>query len=154
MRMEFEFINQYNPSFDSYEQLFTRLLRKALKHLNIAKDIILETLLVDNDTIKALNKQYRGIDKVTDVISFAFQDKIVGEVVISDLPFIDLGTIIISVPKAIEQAEQYGHGLERELSFLFIHGLLHLCGYDHQTSADEQKMLELQDTIIGKRVSK
>jgi probable rRNA maturation factor len=154
MRIEFEFINEVDPSYDEYESLFKKLLKQAMLHLGIVKDIILETTLVNNQTIAAFNKQYRGIDKATDVLSFAFQDEVIGERRINDLPFLNLGTIIISIDKAIEQAESLGHGIKREMSFLFIHGLLHLFGYDHQDENDEKKMLELQDAIIGKRTLK
>ena len=152
MRIEFEFINEIDPSYDQYESLFKSLLKKAMILLKVDKDVILETTLVTNDMIANLNRRYRGIDKETDVLSFAFQDEVLGEQHINDLPFLNLGTIIISTEKALEQAQSFGHGMKREMSFLFIHGLLHLCGYDHQKEDDEKKMLELQDAIIGKRI--
>jgi probable rRNA maturation factor len=98
-----------------------------------------------------LNRDYRGLDRETDVISFAFQDAVPGETAIKQAPFLDLGAIVISTPKAEAQAEAYGHSIDREMSFLFVHGLLHLCGYDHQTPTQEATMLALQDAIIGKR---
>jgi rRNA maturation RNase YbeY len=98
-----------------------------------------------------MNKQFRGIDQATDVLSFAFLDKVEGEPSIKNAPFINLGALVISTEKAISQAQEYGHSLKREMSFLFVHGLLHLCGYDHQTNEQEQQMIALQTAILGKR---
>nr|WP_207952296.1 rRNA maturation RNase YbeY [Paenibacillus turpanensis] len=110
---------------------------------------------VDNETIHELNRQYRGIDKPTDVLSFAIQEDGEGEI---DIMFEEddnlddmqdlLGDIIISVPKAKEQSEEYGHSLERELGFLFLHGFLHLIGYDHEDEASEKVMNDKQEAIL------
>ncbi len=152
MQIEFFFNNEIDPIYDKYKDIFELLIQKTMRHLAITKDIILETSFVTNDEIQVINRDYRNIDKITDVISFAFQDDVTGEIKIKDLPFINLGSIIISVEKAIEQAENYDHSLDREMSFLFIHGLLHLCGYDHMNIEQETKMISLQDQIIGKRM--
>ena len=92
-----------------------------------------------------MNKEYRGVDRPTDVISFALED---------DDTFIStdvrvLGDIYISIDKAKEQAESYGHSLKRELSFLTIHGILHLLGYDHMTNEEEKEMFNLQEMILN-----
>ncbi len=88
-----------------------------------------ELLLTDDDTIHALNKQYRGKDKATDVLSFSLEDPV------------HLGQLVISVDRASEQAEQIGQSLEEELQFLFTHGTLHLLGYDHEEAEEEKVML-------------
>ena len=149
--MEFEFINQAGSAYDNYEPLFQTLLKQALVYLKRPLDVVLETSLVDDATIQTLNRDYRGIDRPTDVLSFAFLDEVAGEPSIKGVPFTDLGAIVISVEKAASQATEYGHSIERELSFLFIHGLLHLCGYDHQNDEDETIMIATQDAILGKR---
>ena len=96
-----------------------------------------------------MNREYRGIDRPTDVISFAFLDGEENkEALLHGTGPVSLGDIYISIDKAKEQAEEYGHPLERELSFLFVHGLLHLLGYDHMTKEDEQVMFKLQDEIL------
>jgi probable rRNA maturation factor len=123
---------------------------------------------VDDEAIHELNKQYRGIDKPTDVLSFAMTEAGEDEFEIhydqaaEDEPddesgegdedsFIEpLGDIIISVPRAIDQAEEYGHSVERELGFLFVHGFLHLIGYDHQSEEDEKSMFAKQEDILQK----
>jgi len=149
--MELIFNNDFSPKHDEYEQHFTTLLAKGLKALNHSDNVIVEVNLVDDESIKVLNATYRNIDKATDVLSFAFNDDVVGETKIKNMPFTDLGTIVISVDKAIEQSARYGHTFEREMSFLFIHGLLHLMGYDHHDPQQEEVMFALQDAIIGKR---
>lgn len=112
---------------------------------------------VDDETIHQLNKDYRGIDRPTDVLSFAMSELGEDEIEItyeddgepeggSDL----LGDIIISVPRAIVQAEEYGHSVERELGFLFVHGFLHLIGYDHGTGEEEKVMFGKQEQILEK----
>jgi probable rRNA maturation factor len=123
---------------------------------------------VDDEAIHELNKQYRGIDKPTDVLSFAMSEAGEEEFEIhydqagEDEPdekpsegeedsFIEpLGDIIISVPRAVEQAEDYGHSVERELGFLFVHGFLHLIGYDHHSEEDEKSMFAKQEDILQK----
>lgn len=102
-------------------------------------------ILVTNEKIKEINKQYRNIDNVTDVISFALEDN-------KDFNFDDykvLGDIYISLDKAKEQAKDYGHNLKREINFLAVHGLLHLLGYDHNTKEDEKIMFEKQEEILN-----
>lgn len=90
--------------------------------------------LVDNEQIQELNKEYRGIDEPTDVLSFPMDEEIWGD-------------IIISTEKVLSQAEEYGHSLERELGFLAVHGILHLLGYDHQ-SAEEEAMMRLKEEKV------
>jgi len=114
---------------------------------------------VDDAAIHQLNRDYRGVDKPTDVLSFAMQEDgegepdIVFEVESEDeeepLPNM-LGDIIISVPRAIAQSEDYGHSVERELGFLFAHGFLHLLGYDHQDEAAERIMMNKQEAALQK----
>lgn len=114
---------------------------------------------VDDAAIHQLNRDYRGVDKPTDVLSFAMQENgdgepdIVFEVESEDEeePFGNmLGDVIISVPRAIAQSEDYGHSVERELGFLFAHGFLHLLGYDHQDEAAERIMMEKQEAALQK----
>lgn len=105
---------------------------------------------VDNREIQELNRNYRQKDSPTDVISFAMQETGEGEVNILglDMPVI-LGDIVISVDRAKEQAEEYGHSIEREFAFLTIHGFLHLLGYDHLTEEDEKEMFGKQNEILS-----
>lgn len=106
----------------------------------------------DNEEIHRLNKEYRGIDRPTDVLSFAMDETVEGDAFMvpaeADEPHL-LGDIIISTEKADEQSEEYGHSKEREVLFLFSHGLLHLLGYDHQTPEEEAVMIGKQEAVLG-----
>ena len=137
---EFYIENQYGEvDFSFLDEVLNYTLEKlALKNSTFS------VIFVDNAEIKRLNDAYRGIAKETDVISFALNDngKIPG-------PINVLGDIYISIPKMQSQAKEYGHSEKRELSFLALHGLLHLLGYDHQDEAEEKMMFNLQKTILN-----
>ena len=103
---------------------------------------------VDNEQIRELNKQYRNIDKETDVLSFPLGEN--GEYDVNyDTGAKLLGDIVISVPKAVEQAEMYNHPLQREIGFLTVHSMLHLLGYDHENGGLEAvHMREKEETVL------
>jgi len=112
---------------------------------------------VDDAEIHQLNRDYRGIDRPTDVLSFAMQEETDEDLDIlyevdseeEELPFENmLGDIIISTERAKAQSEEYGHSLERELGFLFVHGFLHLIGYDHQDEESEAVMTQKQEAVL------
>jgi len=94
------------------------------------KDV--ELIVTDSDDIQILNREYRGIDKPTDVLSFPLED----------VPFMPLGTIVINIDKVKEKSEELGHSELDELTLLFVHGLLHLVGYDHETDSGEMRRKE------------
>ena len=97
----------------------------------------LSVTFTDNDGIQAVNKQYRNIDKATDVLSFPLTDFEGGEEPPADEPTVSLGDVIISLERAKEQAQEFGHSFEREVAFLTVHSTLHLLGYDHELSEDD-----------------
>lgn len=151
-KLTLEFYDDYAPTYTKYKAIFKRIFVKTLKLLDYTHhDYLLEVNIVDEETIRTINRDYRQKDYVTDVISFAFNDEVAGEVVIKDAPVTHLGTILICAPKAHSQANEYNHTVEREFKFLFTHGLLHLLGYDHESGEEEKVMFALQDKIIGKR---
>ncbi|GHH97039.1 rRNA maturation RNase YbeY [Neobacillus kokaensis] len=127
-----------------------RLLNFAAQKQNIEDHSELSVTYVTNERIHEINLEYRKKDAPTDVISFAMEELGEGEVELigAEQPRV-LGDIIISVPKAREQAEEYGHAFERELGFLAVHGFLHLLGYDHMTEDDEKEMFTLQKEILN-----
>ena len=147
--MELDFNSKFIEC-DEYEKFYLELMEVAVKKLNIKCDPIVSVSIVDNRYIHKLNKKYRQIDRPTDVISFAFLDNEnnYDKILFSPGPVV-LGDIYISLDKAKEQAEEYGHSLHRELSFLFIHGLLHLLGYDHMKIEDKKVMFQLQEEILS-----
>ena len=147
--MELDF-NSFNESLNNYQTIYEQLLEKTLTHLSLDFDPYLSVTIVDNDYIHEINRQYRHIDRPTDVISFAFLDGNADkEALLHSHQMVVLGDIYISYQKAEEQAKTYGHSLERELKFLFVHGLLHLLGYDHMNEEDEKVMFRLQDEILS-----
>ncbi len=149
--MELDFNSKF-AECESYEGFYLELMDVAFKKLNIKCDPIVSVSIVDNRYIHKINKKYRHIDRPTDVISFAFLDSEnnYDKVLFSPGPVV-LGDIYISLEKAKEQAEEYGHSLHRELSFLFVHGLLHLLGYDHMNEEDEKEMFQLQEEILSEK---
>lgn len=151
-KLTLDFNNGEDKRFNKYEQMFKRIFKKTISELKLTDHhYFVEVNIVDEESIQSINRDYRGKDKVTDVISFAFEDTLdPTKVATSAAPHI-LGTILICAQRAIEQALEYNHSEEREFKFLFVHGLLHLLGYDHQNEAEEQEMFNLQNLIIGKR---
>ena len=129
-------------NLDDYFKVIKKVLKIGLKEWEIKK-LEFNIIIVDNNYIHDLNKKYRGIDRETDVISFALED---------DKTFNPktrvLGDVYISLDKAISQADEYGHSLERELCFLAVHGMLHLLGYDHMEKSEEEIMFSLQEKIL------
>ena len=147
--MELDF-NSFDESLNDYQLVYEQLLEKTLKHLKLCFEPCLSVTLVDNKFIHEINRDYRHIDRPTDVISFAFLDGVTDkDKIFKSKEMVVLGDIYISVEKATEQAESYGHSLDRELKFLFVHGLLHLLGYDHMQEEDEKVMFALQDKILA-----
>ena len=146
--MELDF-NSNIPGYEEYEEVYLALLEKTFKHLKLKSEAILSVTFVDDKFIHEMNRDYRGVDRPTDVISFAFLDgEPDREKILKSSGPVSLGDIYISIDRAKAQAEEYGHPLKRELSFLFVHGLLHLLGYDHMKEEDEKVMFKLQDEIL------
>ncbi len=124
----------------------TKVLKYACKKEQV-KNAIFNLIIVDNQKIQELNKNYRNKDKVTDVITFALEDE---DTLITKTKYRILGDIYISIDKAKEQAIEYNHSLLRELSFLAVHGFYHLLGYDHSTKKEEEVMFKLQEEVLEK----
>ncbi|EGG53892.1 translation metalloprotein YbeY [Enterococcus faecalis TX1467] len=130
------------------------LLQFAAGFLEIAEDTEMSVTFTDNAGIQVINRDYRGKDMPTDVISFALEDEgedelpiIFDDEELAELPR-NLGDLIISTERAAEQAFEYGHTLEREMGFLAVHGFFHLNGYDHMEPEDEKAMFGLQKEIL------
>lgn len=140
--------------------LIEKLIISAAKELELGDNFEVSITVVDNARIHEINREYRSIDRPTDVISFAIEDNDEEDFeVFFDESFLDdddeemaiprlLGDIFISIDKVEEQAEEFGHSFEREIGFLVVHGFLHLNGYDHQTEEEEKEMFDLQEVIL------
>ncbi len=143
-----DFLDETNEVKEEYIQLVEKLVQHAAE-VESVKNAEVSITFVTNEAIHEMNREYRGKDQPTDVISFALEEMGEGEVAIigDEIPRV-LGDIIISVDRTREQAEQFGHSFERELGFLAVHGFLHLLGYDHMNEADENEMFMKQDEIL------
>jgi probable rRNA maturation factor len=139
----YNIFNETNEDLDLYMDKLYGLLEFALKREKL-ENVEFNIIFVDINKIHEINKTYRGIDRPTDVISFALEDNM-------DIKLDHrlLGDIYICVEKAHEQAIEYNHSYLRELSFLMIHGLLHLLGYDHMEPEEEKIMFSKQEDILN-----
>lgn len=140
---ELEIFNQTDEEISELETV-KDVLNYAIKKEKL-ENVIFNVIIVDNNYIHELNKNYRHIDRETDVITFALEDE--KDMVIPDGERV-LGDIYISIDKARSQAEEYGHSLLRELSFLAVHGFYHLLGYDHMTKEEEEVMFSKQEEVL------
>lgn len=139
----FEIINDTNYKIENLDTL-NNYLNFLVKKRNL-EDAIFSIIFVTSEKIHEINKEYRNVDRVTDVISFALEDSIEGYV--EEIRM--LGDIYICVEKMKEQAELYNHSVLREMCFLTTHGLLHLLGYDHMEEDDEKVMFSLQEELLN-----
>ena len=139
-----EIFNQLDEEIKELETV-EKVLLSAIDKEKL-EDVTFNLIIVDNEYIHEINKTYRGIDRETDVITFALEDE--DSFVVPDEVVRNLGDIYISIDKARMQAEEYGHGLLRELSFLAVHGFYHLLGYDHMTLEDEKVMFAKQEEVL------
>ena len=138
----FEIFNETNQEITELK-ILNDYIKYVVKELQLEK-CEFNIIIVDNEKIHAINKEYRNIDRETDVISFAMEDNM-------DVEYTDfrlLGDIYISIDKVISQAKEYGHSNLREICFLATHGILHLLGYDHMEPDDEKEMFDLQNKLL------
>ncbi|KPG69937.1 rRNA maturation RNase YbeY [Enterococcus sp. RIT-PI-f] len=150
--MEITFLDETNSVGENKTQEIDALLQFAAGYLQLPEDTEMSVTFMDNAAIQVINREYRDKDMPTDVISFAIEEEtdelpIIFDEEMADMPR-DLGDIMISIERAQEQAEEYGHSYDRELGFLALHGFLHINGYDHMTPEDEKEMFGLQKEIL------
>lgn len=126
------------------EEMFNKLFRHIQQCMKLLGSYIVSLSIVSSEKIQEINRDYRTIDRPTDVISFAYLEE--GNEV---LPLIDLGEIIICLEVAKNQALEFNHSYKREMAFLFIHGTLHLLGYDHIEDKEAEEMFALQNEILN-----
>ncbi|MDU1953982.1 MAG: rRNA maturation RNase YbeY [Peptoniphilus lacydonensis] len=120
---------------DEIRELIKKSVKAVLKIENLEENVEVSVSFVGDDEIKGLNRDFRGVDKVTDVLSFPIDDKFMIENKI-------LGDVIINTKRVMEQASELGHTNERELSYLTVHSILHLLGYDHMDEIEKREMRE------------
>lgn len=150
MKLNIDFLDETNELTNELMNQLEKLLSFAAVKEEVESESEVSVTIVTNEKIQEINRQYRGIDRPTDVISFALEEMGEGETEVKDcgMPRV-LGDIIISFQKAEEQATEYGHSVKREIGFLAVHGFLHLLGYDHMEEAEEKIMFDRQRDILN-----
>ena len=136
-----------------YEKIIKRVLEQCFKEEKLLNSKLYITITLTNpENIKEKNKQYRNIERATDVLSFPMfeKDELEQKIQNEDFEYPDvLGDIIISIEKVEEQAKEYEHSFERELSYMIVHGFYHLMGYDHIEEEDKKKMRPKEEKILN-----
>lgn len=128
---------------DEIQELIEKVIKESLLVEGKSLEYEVSVSLVSNEEIRGLNRDYRGIDSPTDVLSFPIEDRF-------NLGLSLLGDIIISVEKALDQSEDFGHSIERELAYLTAHSMFHLMGYDHMEDADKEVMREKEKLVMNR----
>lgn len=153
--MDISFLNEQDKFniTDKLKELITLAAKTALDYMGFDRDAEISVMFTDNEGIRVLNAQHRGIDRATDVLSFPMLEYDDDGEMFDDPGDIEdelcLGDIVISLERAAEQAEEYGHSFEREVGFLTVHSMLHLLGYDHMTEEEEKEMFGFQKEILA-----
>ncbi|MBN3556183.1 rRNA maturation RNase YbeY [Fictibacillus nanhaiensis] len=148
MMLHVEYLNEIDENSTEFQELLSNVLEKAAEMEETGQAEVSITI-VTKERIQEINKEYRQKDSVTDVISFAMEEMGEDETeIIGGEETRFLGDIIICLDVAKEQAEEYGHSLDREMGFLAVHGFLHLLGYDHMNEEDEKRMFGRQEEIL------
>jgi len=128
-------------------KLLRRVTTEALRRQGVEGEIALSVVITDDEAMRELNRQFRDVDAPTDVLAFGSGEE--DDFVMAPGESAYLGDVVISYPRAVGQAEEYGHSTERELALLAVHGVLHLVGYDHADEAERTEMWARQDEILG-----
>lgn len=151
--MLYEIVYKEIEENEKYENVIEKVLKECFREEKIQESGLYITVTLTNpDYIKEINAQYRGIDKATDVLSFPMFEKDELEQKIQKKDFLPeevLGDIVISISKVEEQAVEYGHSFERELSYMVVHGFYHLMGYDHIEESDKKLMRPKEEKILN-----
>ncbi len=147
--MQIELSNQQEKLTvtEEMEDKIIEVLEEAARVHDVNDMTEVSLMFTDDETIHEMNREYRGIDRPTDVLSFALEEGEEEEIYGGPEENL-LGDIIISVETAVRQAEEYGHSVEREMSFLALHGMLHLLGYDHMEEEERQEMRAQEKAIL------
>ena len=139
---------------NEYEETIKKVLNQCYKEENLENSKLVITItLTTPENIQEINKEYRNVDRATDVLSFPMFEKDELDNKIRDKDFLHediLGDIIISIEKVKEQAKEYGHSFERELSYMVVHGFYHLMGYDHMNDIEKAEMRKKEDNVLNK----
>lgn len=125
---------------EEIEKIVEKSIEAALREIEFTDDYEVSVSFVGDEEIHELNRDYRGVDRTTDVLSFPMDDEFTNM----------LGDIVININKVIEQAKEYGHSEKREISYLTVHSSLHLMGFDHEEEEDKKEMRAVEDRVMEK----
>lgn len=141
------------PVDEKLQELVQKIAEEVLSYEKFNKKAEISVLFVDNEQIREINNDFRQIDSATDVLSFPMLsfdgEKVIDNVGDSYLGTVVLGDIVVSLERAVSQAEEYGHSYEREVGFLVCHSMLHLLGYDHEEESQRAVMREKEEAILA-----
>ena len=153
MTLKIYFENNQDKELITYKlkMLIRRAVSAALEYEEIDEDCEVSITFCDNEKIRELNSKFRGIDKATDVLSFPLFDEEGDDLFFPEIDCM-LGDIVISLEKARSQAEEFGHSFEREAAFLAVHSVLHLLGYDHELSEEDDKDMRSRQSAIMEKI--
>ena len=153
MKLKIYFENHQDKLVITYrmKMLIRRAVEETLAYEQVEDDCEVSVTLCDNEEIRELNQRFRNIDRATDVLSFPLFDDDGMDAHVEELDCM-LGDVVLSLERAKEQAEEYGHSLEREIAFLTVHSILHLLGYDHETSEEDEIDMRRRQSEIMERM--
>jgi len=139
---------QTSPRFagEVDEELLRRVTTEVLRREGVEDEVALSVIITDDEAVRELNRQFRDVDAPTDVLAFGSGEE--GDFVTAPGEPAYLGDVVISYHRAVVQAEEYGHSLNRELALLAVHGVLHLLGYDHANEAERMEMWAIQNEVL------
>ena len=147
--MKFDIVNDYGALEPAWLERLEEILPLYAEQEGLPDALVIGLTFCDDDAIRAINAEYRGIDRATDVLSFPLYERD-DEIELFDDELSPFGDIVLSVPHAIAQAEEYGHSVEREVCYLVVHGLMHLAGYDHIEPEDNSEMRAEEEALLNK----
>lgn len=147
--MKFDIVNDYGALEPVWLERLEEILPLYAEQEGLPDALVIGLTFCDDDAIRAINAEYRGIDRATDVLSFPLYERD-DEIELFDDELSPFGDIVLSVPHAIAQAEEYGHSVEREVCYLVVHGLMHLAGYDHIEPEDKAEMRAEEEALLNK----
>ncbi|MBO6053329.1 MAG: rRNA maturation RNase YbeY [Clostridia bacterium] len=153
MKLHIDFSNDQDKKKAGFalRRLIKKAVRGALVCERFERDAMVSVTFTDNEGIREKNREFRGIDAPTDVLSFPMYDILHGD---TPAPgeICELGDIVLSLERAAEQAEEFGHSYERECAFLTVHSVLHLLGYDHVDSEEDEREMRAHQRVIMKHI--
>ena len=145
--MQFDIVNDWGDLDPVWLERLNAILPLYAEQEGLPDELVIGLTFCDDDAIRAINKEYRGIDRATDVLSFPLYERD-DEIELLEGELAPFGDIVLSVPHAQAQAAEYGHSVEREVCYLVVHGLLHLAGYDHIEPEDKVEMRAEEEALL------